>query len=309
MFKKILIASVLIGGSFVAMAQDKKIAILDPIGDVTSHIREIVREEISSSIISIGGYTVLERSLIDKVLEENKFQMSGMVNDSQVSEIGKLLGANYVFVTSLNPISGNYHISFKLIEVSSARIERQETVRTTRGGTNDLIVVVQREINNMFRKEAKLTLEGRKIFANNIKLDDKQIKNLMVNTDALKYYNKSKSQRKTGTALVWTGVLAFVAGISFDLINNYDFDNGDFMKCLYVREGEIIYEKRVFKIQGIVIGGATGAALIGTGIVLRSSSTKSLQKSVDTYNSNKKTAQSEIRLGVMENGIGLAINF
>ena len=81
------------------MAQDKKVAIFNPAGSVeNSTIKEIIREEISSIIVNTAGYTVLERQLIDKVLEENKFQLSGLVDDSQISEVGKRMGANIVFV-------------------------------------------------------------------------------------------------------------------------------------------------------------------------------------------------------------------
>ena len=43
-------------------------------------------------LVNIAGYTVLERSLISKVLEENKFQTSGLVDDFQISEMGMRMG-------------------------------------------------------------------------------------------------------------------------------------------------------------------------------------------------------------------------
>ena len=79
--KKVIITSVIALLSTVAMAQDRKVAIFDPVteGNVDSSIKGIVREEISSVVVNTGGYTVLERQLIEKVLEENRFQMSGLV--------------------------------------------------------------------------------------------------------------------------------------------------------------------------------------------------------------------------------------
>jgi len=291
------------------VTQNKKIAILDPAGNVSNQIREIVREEISSSILSIGGYTVLERSHINEVLKASAYQLSDLFDNSQAAEVGKLMNANYVFLTSLSLLSeNNYYISCKLIEVSTARIDKQATGKTKQG-MNDLIATVQKAINEMFQKETTLTLQGRKIFASNILLDDKKIQGLMANTEALKYYNKSKSQRKTGTGLVWAGIAVFVAGVGYDLVNNYDSSYGQFPKEMYVKEGDIIYRQQAWKLQGVIIGGAAGVALVGTGIILRSSSKKSLQKSVDTYNSNKRTAQTEIKWGFTGNGIGLAINF
>jgi len=115
--KKVIIISVIALLSLTAMAQDQKVAVFDPAGTAENTIKEVIREEISSIIVNTSGFTVLERQLINKVLEENKFQSGGLVDDTQISEIGKRMGANLVFVTSLSMIGTNYHISCKLIDV------------------------------------------------------------------------------------------------------------------------------------------------------------------------------------------------
>ena len=152
MSRRIIFTAVFIIGGFVVKAQDNKVAVFDPAGDVTSSIKEIVREEISASIVNMTDYTVLERSLISKVLEENKFQTSGLVDDSQISEMGMRMGANYVFVTNITSLGSNYYISCKMIEVLTARIDKQKTARTTQGA-NDLIDVVSNIMGSMFGKQ------------------------------------------------------------------------------------------------------------------------------------------------------------
>ena len=148
--KKVIITSVIVLFSITAMAQDRKVAVFDPAGSaVDNTIKEIVREEISSIIVNSGSYIVLERQLIDKVLEENRFQSGGLVDDSQISEIGKQMGANVVFVSSIASMGSNLYISCKIIDVQTARIEKQRTALTQRGQT-DLIAVVQRVVNDMF---------------------------------------------------------------------------------------------------------------------------------------------------------------
>ena len=136
--------------SLIATAQDKKVAIFDPAGSIPKSTRDIVREEISSVIVNTAGYIVLERTLIDKVLEENKFQSGGLVDDSQVGELGRMMGANFVLVTSLSIMeNGNYYISCKMTDVLTSRINKQKTSQTLRG-TNDLIDVVQTMAKEMF---------------------------------------------------------------------------------------------------------------------------------------------------------------
>jgi Curli production assembly/transport component CsgG. len=125
-----------------------KVAVFDPVGKVEDAILQIVREEISSILVNHKDYTVLERQLIDKVLEENKFQGEGMVDDSQISEIGKILGADYVFVSTINPLNNNYYFSCKMIEVATARIEKQFT-GTTKSGLNDIMQTTQFVIRHL----------------------------------------------------------------------------------------------------------------------------------------------------------------
>jgi hypothetical protein len=147
--KKIGLMSAIILWCGAAIAQEKKVAVFDPAGDVSSSIKEIVREEISATIVNIDGYTVLERQLINKVLEENKFQTGGLVDDSQIGEIGKRMGASYVLVSSVTSLGSDYYISSKMIEVLTARIERQKTARTKQGAA-DIIDVVQDMVRSMF---------------------------------------------------------------------------------------------------------------------------------------------------------------
>ena len=97
----VLFCSPLFITNIYAQGEPLKVAVFDPVGKVEEAIHQIVREEISSVIVNSKGYVALERQLINKVLEENKFQGSGLVGESQVSEIGKVMGADYVFVTTI----------------------------------------------------------------------------------------------------------------------------------------------------------------------------------------------------------------
>jgi hypothetical protein len=140
--KKIIFTTVIALLSFTIIAQERKVAIFEPAGNANSAVKEIVRELISSVVVNANGYSVLERQLINKVLEEHRIQVGGLVDDSQVIELGKLMGANYAFVTSITMLDRNHFISVKMIDVQTARIEKQSTGQT-QNGTNDLVEVVQ----------------------------------------------------------------------------------------------------------------------------------------------------------------------
>ena len=130
---------------------ERKVAVFDPAGRVSDDIKEIVREVISSVVVNTDGYEVLERRLIDRILEENRFQAGGLVDDDQIVEMGRLMGANLAFVSSVTALGGNFFISGKIIDVQTARILMQETAETQQG-TNDLTSVVRRMVDDMLRQ-------------------------------------------------------------------------------------------------------------------------------------------------------------
>ncbi|MDR2234340.1 MAG: CsgG/HfaB family protein [Tannerella sp.] len=152
---KILFTSILISYCFlVAGQEDRKVAVFDPAGSIDKTLLEIVREEISSAVVNTEGYTVLERQLLNKVMEENEFQASGLVSDTQVSNIGRLMGADYVFVSTVSILGNNYYISCKMIEVATARIDKQFTGTTT-DGMNDIPQTVLYVVKRLFGENVK----------------------------------------------------------------------------------------------------------------------------------------------------------
>jgi hypothetical protein len=142
MKKIVIIALLLLTTGFIEAQQLKKVAVFDPEGKVLESIRHIVREEISNAIVNTPNYAVVERSMIEKVLAESKFQSGGLVDDSEISELGRMMGADYVCYGSIAGIGENYYISLKMVDVVTARVILQRT-GTTEKGMNDLIMVVE----------------------------------------------------------------------------------------------------------------------------------------------------------------------
>jgi len=216
----IAIMAVFIAGA--VNAQDKKVAVFDPVGSVENSLKEIVREEVSSIIVNAGGYTVLERQLINKVLEENQFQMGGLVDDAQIVEMGKLMGANLAFVSNITPMGTNYYISCKMIDIQSGRVEMQKTAQTQRG-MNDLIGIVQTMAREMFGQMGKsqqmfttqlvagfITADKGKVYQGGRRLSPNEVQFLMANTDAMRLYNNGRSQYKNGGTMQIIGSATFV---------------------------------------------------------------------------------------------------
>ncbi|MDR0455474.1 MAG: penicillin-binding protein activator LpoB [Treponema sp.] len=79
-------------------------------------------DEITSSLVNQRRYTVVDRSQLDIIRQEEQFQLSGEVSDESARAIGKKLGAQLIIIGSFEPV-GNYHrLMLQMIEVETAAI-------------------------------------------------------------------------------------------------------------------------------------------------------------------------------------------
>ncbi|MCL2596459.1 MAG: CsgG/HfaB family protein [Paludibacter sp.] len=119
-----------------------RVAVMDP--SITGNVFDegtgtIVRELVSTAMVETGKYSIIERSLIDKILKEQKFSNSGVVDEGQAVELGKLAGANKVVISVLSSYGNRGMLSLKMIDVASASIESQKSKLVS---PNDILDVI-----------------------------------------------------------------------------------------------------------------------------------------------------------------------
>lgn len=170
-------------------SQIKKVAIFDPVGIDNKERSTIVREVISTNIAEHPNYVPVERALISKVLEENEYQQKGLVDESQVSELGKQMGADYVCVSVIKPLENNFFITGKLVDVNTATVIIQKYVQTS-NGTTDFFEKIEILSDLMFKSSNSHSLNpkehnyfNRKFARNNIlqcfKIDEDRLKEIL----------------------------------------------------------------------------------------------------------------------------------
>ena len=305
--------------SVSAIAQDRRVAVFDPAGDVPTFIREIVREEISNVVVNTAGYTVLERALIQQVLQEDQFQASGLVDDAQVSEIGRRMGANLAFITNIAQMTnGNFHISARLIDVETARVERQQTIQTVRRDA-DLTSVVTQLARQMLTEtepvvivtlapEDMLTASGRRVYQAGRRLSADEVRGLMANTDALRLYDAGMRRSRSGNILLWSGVGVGAVGsiLSFTLLA---VDNGWYF---YLEDNTTRqwYSHYDYNHVLLIASVSVAAAMIISGTTLTISGRRNIRNAVNSYNNNPPVRNAELNFGITQSGnIGFALNF
>jgi TolB-like protein len=91
-------------GGLVSSGQKVQVAVapflLIP-DDLSTTVSSTVTEFLSTELIKSGGFKLVERAQLEKVLEELGFQQSGVVDPETAKKIGKITGASTVMVGSL----------------------------------------------------------------------------------------------------------------------------------------------------------------------------------------------------------------
>ena len=81
-----------------------------------------VLTRLESAIVSNGKLVVVDRANLDKVREEQGFQLSGEVDDASATSIGRLLGAGAIVTGSLADLGDVYSLAFKAINIETATV-------------------------------------------------------------------------------------------------------------------------------------------------------------------------------------------
>ncbi|HNT67242.1 MAG TPA: CsgG/HfaB family protein [bacterium] len=123
---------------------DEKIAVLDfksilAPTDLGLAVAEILRTELSS----LGGYTVIERGMLEQLVQEQALQMSGIVDSETAVKIGKLIGANLVVTGSVVKTGQTYTINSRFVDVETGIIKDGRNIR---GSGEDQISAMVHEL-------------------------------------------------------------------------------------------------------------------------------------------------------------------
>ena len=80
-----------------------------------------------------SGYTMIERTQIDRIIDEQKLQRSSMT-ESQMVRIGQLLNLSKIVIGDVNIVMGQYNVDVRVINVESGTIAATEGA-TFEGGS------------------------------------------------------------------------------------------------------------------------------------------------------------------------------
>ncbi len=83
--------------------------------DINANLGKSVAEAVVSELANIGGMTIYTRRDLEKILQEQKLQMSGLVDPNTAVQVGRLAGVRYIVTGAIN------NINLKWIDVGEVR--------------------------------------------------------------------------------------------------------------------------------------------------------------------------------------------
>jgi TolB-like protein len=118
-----------------AQFKKTKIAVLDfqMQGEQTSSkdMGKIVAEWLITGLVETGRFDVIERRLLEKLLEEQKLGVTGAIDPNSAAQLGKILGVKIIVSGTVTSLEGYTEINARLINVDSASIIAAEKVRAS----------------------------------------------------------------------------------------------------------------------------------------------------------------------------------
>ena len=120
-----------------------KIAVIefsDLDGNITA-FGKFISEELITRLFLTNRFEVVERNLLNKVLEEHKLNVSGIVDENSIKELGRILGVDAIATGSITDIGTDLKVNARLIStetgtifsVASVKISQDQTVTTLMG--------------------------------------------------------------------------------------------------------------------------------------------------------------------------------
>jgi hypothetical protein len=112
------------GGARPPSGKPMIIAVADFVNDngEVSKLGRYIADKLTPYFADSRQFSVMERVLINKVIEEQQFQVSSFVDESSTQEFGKILGAETIISGKISELEGLFYIHAKAVGVSRGNL-------------------------------------------------------------------------------------------------------------------------------------------------------------------------------------------
>lgn len=143
-----LLASSILFPLFININAQTHIAIVDFSGKGVSEIEaSALTDRLRIELFQTGEFKVIEREIMDQILKEQDFQLSGCTSTECIVEVGRLIGVERMVGGSISKVGDIYSVSARIISVETGEIITT-AVYDHRGGIGDLLTFGMKNVAN-----------------------------------------------------------------------------------------------------------------------------------------------------------------
>ena len=103
---------------------------------------ETLVERLRSELPNTGAVRLVDRKMLENILQEQGLQQSGCTTAECSAEIGELLGAEFMISGSIGKLGDSFTVDMKMVSVTTGAAERAKSL-TFDGNTGGLLVEMQ----------------------------------------------------------------------------------------------------------------------------------------------------------------------
>jgi TolB-like protein len=92
------------------------------------HLHKAFAEMLAADLSKIKSITIIERENLEKITHELALNQSGLIDDANAPQAGKMLGADYIITGTILPSKRTTLITYKILQVESGKLMIGNTV-------------------------------------------------------------------------------------------------------------------------------------------------------------------------------------
>jgi TolB-like protein len=134
------------------------IAVLDfEAKNIGQQSADAVTDLLRTELFNSGRFKVIERERVKRIIEEQRFQSSGLTDSDKVVEIGRLLNVQKIMIGTVNLLGSDYYVvNTRMVDVQSGQVDLAEKTEC-QGGEEELPKAITKLALNI---AFKIGLEG-----------------------------------------------------------------------------------------------------------------------------------------------------
>jgi hypothetical protein len=125
--------------------EKKRVAVAPTTGTADAGVRNEIMEALLESMANSEKYIPLDRANLEQIRNELALQQTGEVDDEQIIEIGRLAGAEFVLISSINLVNSNYLINYRLVDAATGTVIKRARRTANLGTILDVINAISEE--------------------------------------------------------------------------------------------------------------------------------------------------------------------